>query len=495
MFKTAANITPHEKIFRWTTLAIASVLAYFLVFYRLDMLSFRTWDESLFAFRAFYLAENGKFLVSYEDIPGLKGLTNTKPPLFTIIQSLFFKVLGYNVLALRLPVAISAIILTGGIFRFVEKETGNFMTGIFAGLILLTSPGFMEIHVARTGDQDAPFVMLMFFSFVYFYRYLKYHDPRNILFTAIFIIAACLVKSISGLFLLPSFAILLLLEKKLKNLVSSRYFWISLIAFLVLVPGFYFVMNLKYPGFIQTAWQQDIFGRYTETIDKHEHSFTYYIETLTERDFKYWQLFLVPGILITNISSALSRFKKIVNYSIIISIQILLVISFSATKTEWYDALLYPWLAIISGTGIFSIAGLIKQLEIPWKRSIYWYSVIFVFFFFPFKEQIKRNSQHEDNSWPPHQYGYGMEYLMKNHPDIKKFIIINNSWNLPGVFYANAYNVQYDYKIKIYPSIDEINSGDTLLICEPDQLEKIKEKYETSGILTIRNCELIRIEN
>jgi 4-amino-4-deoxy-L-arabinose transferase-like glycosyltransferase len=492
MIEPTADNSRNENIFRWLTLGIISILAYFLVFYRLDALSFRTWDESLFAFRAFYLAENGRFLVSYEDIPGLNGLMNTKPPLFTLIQSLFFKAFGYNELALRLPVAISVIILAGGIVRFVEKETGSFIAGILGGLILLTSPGFMEVHVARTGDQDAPFVMLMFFSFVYFYRYLKNNNQKNILYTSIFIIAACLVKSISGLFLLPSFAILLLIEKKLKNLILSRFFWISLIAFILLVPGFYLIMDINHPGFMKVAWQHDMLGRYTDTIDKHGHSFTYYMETLVEKDFSYWIIFLVPGILLPNVFGFLSGLKKITNYSLIISLQILLVISFSQTKTEWYDALLFPWLSIIAGTGIFSITRFIKTGKKSWWRFIYWYTVLLVFFFFPVKKQVGRNITTRDN-WPPHQYGYVLDYMKKEYPELDQFKIINNAWNLPAVFYANAWNAQYDYNIGIYKSTEEIKKGDTLLICEPERMMKIKEKFTVSSILAHRNCELIHI--
>ncbi|MCB0838311.1 MAG: glycosyltransferase family 39 protein, partial [Bacteroidetes bacterium] len=227
----------------WVPILLFSVAAYFPIFLHLGSFPLKNFDESLFAMRAYKMAHEGEYLYNFRDFPDGPSSTNVKPTFFTTIQALSFKILGYNEIALRLPVALCVVLLLGFFLRLSYLETGSLTWGYFCGLVLITSIGFIRVHISRTGDHDAPLAVMGWLSLLYFFRYLQNDrkSTRDLWIFTFLMIAATLTKSVSGLFFVPALVIYSLYKKQFVALMTSKELWLSVAAFVIAVGGFYLV--------------------------------------------------------------------------------------------------------------------------------------------------------------------------------------------------------------------------------------------------------------
>ncbi|MCB0806227.1 MAG: glycosyltransferase family 39 protein [Bacteroidales bacterium] len=333
--------------------SLFTIALYFPLFLHLGGDALGMWDESLFALRAFYLSHYNEYLINFNQIEPLWNHPNTKPPLFTFIQALFFKLFGYNELSLRLPVAITVLLMLFFLVYLARKQFGKPGIGYFAALILVTSPGFIHRHVARTGDHDAVLAFWMLLVFIYFYKLITEteNQKKYIWIVALFLTAAVLTKSVAGLFPLPALLLFAIYKRKLKDLVFSWHTWGAIGMFLLLVGSFYFYQEWKSPGFLQSVWQEDMGGRYSGESHGHNHPWYFYLELLYKTDFIPW-LFFIPFSIVILFTTAGKKYRDFSLYLLFCSVCILIIISASGTKCEWYHAGIFPLLALLVAIGI-----------------------------------------------------------------------------------------------------------------------------------------------
>ena len=156
-----------EKGIRLRHSVVLFAILFFIVFLKLGSFQMRWWDESMFAVNTYEMMHNGKYFSNYYD--GVPDVTNTKPPLINWLQILFVKIFGYNETSIRLPSAFAAAITILLVFNFISKRFSLTWAWISA-LILLTSPGFIGFHTARTGEADSLLTMFLCLSNIYFLR-------------------------------------------------------------------------------------------------------------------------------------------------------------------------------------------------------------------------------------------------------------------------------------------------------------------------------------
>ena len=145
------------------------LLAYFPLFLHLDSIPLMVWDEARLAVSAFEMLKNHAYIVvTYGDNP---DLWSVKPPLMIWVIALSFKIFGYNELALRLPSALAGLATVIVLFQFCKTFFKSQSLGLFSAFVLMTSIGYVEHHVTRTGDYDALLVLLQFSSYLYFIKH------------------------------------------------------------------------------------------------------------------------------------------------------------------------------------------------------------------------------------------------------------------------------------------------------------------------------------
>jgi 4-amino-4-deoxy-L-arabinose transferase-like glycosyltransferase len=83
--------------------------AYFPLFHKLDNWSLRKWDEARNAVGAINMMASGDYLV--REYAHQMDTWETKPPMFLWWQIISIKALGLNMWAIRMPSALSALLL------------------------------------------------------------------------------------------------------------------------------------------------------------------------------------------------------------------------------------------------------------------------------------------------------------------------------------------------------------------------------------------------
>jgi 4-amino-4-deoxy-L-arabinose transferase-like glycosyltransferase len=484
---------PSYTLNRFGLVALIVLLAMPL-FVRLDMLPIISWDEGLFALRASHMAETGEYLEHFGQFDDMPDHRNTKPPLITWLQVLGLKTLGYNVLALRLPVALLTFAFTVWFIFFFRKRNLPEI-GIFGAFVLITSAGFVTIHVARTGDHDAPLAIFMFLGLMAFHDYVHHLGERtrlkHLAFLTLALIAAVLTKHVMGLLFGPGFILYLLAERKLLPVLRDKYLYVAIGAFFFVLLVVFGSLELNHPGFLQRMWDYELFGRYTETIDEHQHGFWYFMQIWFAGDFLPWVYLLPLGILLLG-SKSHHAVHSYIKLGLLAGIPYLLIISASQTKTFWYQAPLFPILAMLAGVGLDAIYRLVLQHwpKTGFPTSVLW-AYIGILFIFPYLGIIEHIS-HPGEVSKFDRYAYSMKILEKDHPELREYSILTKRWYIMHAkFYQLAFQKKgFDIDIRRDYSYQP---NDVVLVCYNDPKAEMRERYELEILLDHRGCQTLRV--
>lgn len=338
-----------------------------LLFWRLGQLPLVLWDESRLANNALEMSRTGLDIVT--TYAGLPDLWNTKPPLLIWLIAGAFSLFGHSELALRLPSAIAALFTVLAVAAACRKVTGSRYAGLGAGVILLTTVGFVGPHVARTGDYDA---LLTCFStltvigcFTIFSGLRQDVRPRLalLLVTAMAVCGALLTKGIGGLLILPGIAFAGLASGAL--LKAVRYPRILIVATLpfATVAFYYVAREMTEPGYLSMVWMNELGGRYGSALEGHREPFAFYLTQL----FGLWgpgnsELYLQSAspwsslaLVLLPLSLRDPQLKESARFLAVVIATFLLVISASATKIAWYVAPAYPLIAMLAAINVCAV--------------------------------------------------------------------------------------------------------------------------------------------
>lgn len=365
----------------------------------LDKMSIRLWDESRLAINAYEMSRSSNWLVTTFD--GAPDMWNTKPPLLIWIQALFIKIFGFGPLSLRIPVALACALTVYYLFRFLSKGVQNYMLGFIATLVLVSSAGYVCEHVARTGDFDGLLVLFTTLSCFSFFNFIEKENYKYLYYFFIFLALAVLTKSIAGMLFLPALFIYTICRKKLVSVLKSKHFYLGLLLFITPVILFYVLREHYNPGYFKAVVDNEFGGRYLKTLEKHDYPFDFYYVLLYSHHFQYWLPIAIMGILAGLLHQHIF-IRKLTLFSLLCIICFSLVISFSHTKLLWYDAPLYPFLAIITAIPIYTLYLFIaKQLaDAPkWKRllPVAGISLVFLIPYFSTTQKITKIPEYSEN--------------------------------------------------------------------------------------------------
>ncbi len=482
---------------------------YFVVFYQLDCIGLYRWDESGNALNALEMKDSGNYLRRY--FFGKPDNWETKPPLLIWFQVLFLKLLGNNELAIRLPSAFAVLGTVVILFRFFWKEIKNPLGGAVVCLTLLSSAGYVRDHVARTGDHEAMLIFFMTALFLAYYKYLKYPEKeyRYGFIFCISLIGAVMTKSIAGFLFLPGLLIYTIVQRQLFDVLKRKSFYMMVVGFLVAVGGYYLLVEQAYPGYLETVWGNELFPRYfntSKTIDEFivPKSKWKYVKLIISDHFVPF-VFLLPIAIVLVYISKSTVIKRLTTLSLCVSITFMLIIS-NGVSNSWYDAPVFPILAILIGCG--SICLLDFLFTVPaFKQNTYKYVITTLFLctllVFPYYKIIT-----EKVYFPPYfdnemKYGDFMYKVKEQHPEIKDYYVYSENINRHFIFYHNVFNMDYGYKIdncadvkfkrcftedKQLPAI-----GRHVLICNQSMQKRIKKYITLEKVMASHGCELYKV--
>lgn len=469
------------------------LLCYGVLFNQLGTLPIRLWDEGVYAVNALEMSQNHHYLIKY--FRGLPELWATEPPLVAWLQTISIKLFGLNETAIRLPSALAGLTVVFLLIRFFSKEFNSRITGYFCALVLLSSNGYISEHITRTADLDSLLTLFTTGYFLYFYKYIINGYPKYLYVSTFFLICGIYTKSIGALLLLPSLFIFALFIKKLNLIFLRKDFYISLIIFIVVVSFYYILREYFNPGYLKTAWNNEIAMRYFNVNEGHKEGFMFYFNNLKNLRFVPWIYFLPFALLLKFLLKDKFEYKKLIIYSFISVIGFLAIISCSETKLEWYDAQLFPILSIIVGVVIFYLyQGLLCLL--PERNK--WEEFLLVTFFsiaifcYPYLTNVNKLLVKED-TYRDVKYANVMKELKERHPEIKEYILMVVGFNPSTCFYEELYNTKYHYKVSqrdISQNI-QLSSGELCVFYNPAVTEYLNNYYEYEIIHSYKNGEFI----
>lgn len=478
---------------KYLAIAAFGLLAWLSIFLNLDMLSIRMYDEARNAISAIEMLDNGEYLVRYHD--GEPDTWETKPPLLIWLQAGSIKLFGYNELAVRLPTAIAAF-LTAVLLWFFCARRGQFWLGFFAAMALMSSRGFNDLHIARTGDHDALLTLFLVAYSLLVFELVENEgfSKRNMLWLGLLISLAVLTKSVVGFFAAPGLLLYVVFRKKLGYFLRSPWLYAGVGLLLFIVGGYYALREYYYPGQLELVWQNELLPRYTNTST----SFTfnpepwyYYIRNLYIRRLIPWIYFL-PVFLFFGIKHKGTR-----TITLFASLQIacLLAIISGGTKYEWYDAPLYPFIALIIGAGTVGVLQFTKEIQRP--KLQYVTVVLFALLLIIGERRTLHLNRklHTGKLKEVEQIGYLVREAISLRAIPFEYYIITEGYHSNSRFYSKIADHNGDAKIHISPIKDNFKEGMVALACETRIIDRLLQTYPRHSVLhESRGCIFMRIE-
>ncbi len=359
------------------------------IFWSLGDYAIRLWDECRIGTNSLEMLQNHDFIVTHYQ--GEPDMWNTKPPLMNWLHVISMKILGVTEFAIRFPSALATFLLSIILILFGRNFFKSNLIGWFSALILVSSLGYLDYHITRTCEYDS---VVSFFSNLYvlfYFKYLEKFKTKYLIFTAIGITCAILTKTVVGAFFLPGIFVYTIFEKKLLYVLKSYKIYLTLFFIISVVLGYYYLRELYNPGYINMAVYNDFTGRYlSESSPGASKDFFYYINNFRTGRFVPWIYFMPVGFFLGIIQKNI-RIKKFSIYAFILFVSTLFIISFSRTKYDWYDALLYPIGAVLTAVGLSELCSVIIKNLGKNKFLIYsFYGLLILVVFLPAYEKTIR---------------------------------------------------------------------------------------------------------
>ncbi len=312
------------------------------------------WDESRLGVNALEMLKSHNFITT--TYQGVADNWNTKPPFAIWMMCLSLKLIGYTELGLRFPsVLFSVLTFLFVIFVLIKEKIFTNSISILFLIILFTSIGYSGYHIAITADYDAILVFFFtsFYISVYFaFQYINIDKQKYFTYSTLailFFTFGIFTKGITICLSLPGLILYVFIFKKTKYFIKRENIgiFILLLTSILSIIFYYYYRNLQSPEYLKSVVHNEFGGRFLGGLENHFESNFYYLDNIFYRRFSIfiWSLLIIPIIFISRINKD-HKLKSISIYILIIIINFLLVISLAKTKLDWYDAPIYPFLAI-----------------------------------------------------------------------------------------------------------------------------------------------------
>ncbi len=464
------------------------------IFGHLDTLPIRIWDESRSAMNAYEMFHDKDYIVTHFE--GKPDMWNTKPPLLIWAQVFFMKLIGANELSVRLPSAIAAFLTCIVLLFFSVRYIKEFWLGFIAIIVLITSSGYINIHATRTGDYDALLAFFTTMSGLFFFVFMETKNNKYIYLFFLSITLAVLTKSIMGVMFVPAMVIYALWQKQFLSLLKNKHFYAGLISFLIIIAGYYWIREIRNPGYIAAVQLNELGGRYLNVIESHKCGFWYYYTNFIDFQLSKWYL-LVPCGLVIGLLHKDPKIKKITLFAALMILTYFMIISTAQTKLEWYDVPMYPFIALLIAIFVFYIFNLLKQINWTTFNLSSNYIVSFIFLFLlsitPYRRILDKTYFPQENSWDKDFYeiGYFLKDAVKGKQDVDHYFLLYSGYSAQNLFYLGIlHDKGVNIKLKDWKALDK---GDKVIVQQQNIKDFLNNNYILENIAQINNVIKYRI--
>lgn len=468
----------YENLFLYSLILI---LSYFALFQFLDRMVVQFWDEGQNACNAFEMIHRDSWLVKYFE--GNPDMWETKPPFFIWHVIILMKIIGYTELSLRLPSAIYTLGSLLVMMVFSSRFFKNKYIGVLASLVILSSYGVVSRHYARTGDNDATLVFYILLSFVSYFRFLhvEQHKRKYFYLFIVSLFLAFFTKSVVGFVLLPGMFIYTVIAGKLKYLLSTKDVYFGTIGFIALASLYYWRHEVLTPGYFKVV----LGGEFGAGVRQQDSFSWYYFQNFWTERFSRWIL-LLPVALLLNTFFANTKIKMFTLYGAL-SVIVALVFLSRGAKNLWYDAPLYPVMALIIGSGAATAFALIGRLKYKCLLQPAFILVLSGYSLVAYSK-IARQSHMPDYDfwdWENYDQSYVLRDAIKSDQKLGNLKVVFGQYPSALLYYIYIANEQPGNNVTLYDQ-EKLGAGDTVLCSRESMKALIESRFNVDVIHTRR---------
>lgn len=471
--------------------ALLCALIYFPLFLHLDTLPFRLFDESFLALHTYEMMHGHDYIVTHS--LGHPEMINTKPPFVIWCMVVSCKVLGFSELSIRLPNALSAVLVCFIIFFFLQWVTGDPLTGFAAVVALVSSSGYVCRHGTRTGEYDAfltLFVLIYCLSLFILTEDVNNRRKRQLWLTfTLGMVLAILTKGVAALMITPGLFVYVLIRRKLLWFLRAKETYISISFILLIGAGYYFLREHFNPGFLSAVNKNELSGRYINTNEGHEGSILFYVNLIKDLYFVHWLPMVAVAIVAALIAGMGTVVNRLIIFCALIASALIAVVSMGATKLVWYSMPAMPFLAIAAGLGIYLVKSFVFEKTGPSvKKEIYSLLLALLIGASPYVAIVADDLNPVEIPWDveSHSIGYYINHKIAAKESVDGYKLLRNE-NEARVATCSVYRVADQGQHLQILEADQLHTGDKLIVHNNQEKEtagklfshKTIEQYQT----------------
>ncbi|OON70804.1 ArnT family glycosyltransferase [Hymenobacter sp. CRA2] len=478
-------------------LALAPVL-YFSLLDRMASHPVVMWDESRLACNAAEMLRNGNWLVTY--FADRVDLWNTKPPLLIWIQAILFKIIGPGEVALRLPSVLAAAGTAWLLVWFCNRVLNAPLMGLCAALVLLTTSGYIDRHVSRTGDYDTLLVLLTTWYTLSFFRYLEDGRRSALWQAALGVALAVLTKGVAGAMCLPGLLLYAIATGKLLWLMKRGQAYAALGTTVAIVAAYYVAREYAAPGYWHAVYENELGGRLLSDLTyTGEQPWNWYLNMLVNDELLPWLYWMPIGLVALLYKGVPGVYRRFALLTVLFLVCFMVVISSATTKYYWYEAPIYPFCALLAGAGVALVGeALVLRLgseRMPWALGVFLVAVLIGPFLFVLTEtQQYYDARHSD---PDLLFGRYLDRQAQDFGQLDKYALLSGiDYNAAMEFHKSAAMLKYDHQVTTYYpwQVKEFQPGDAVVVCNPAMRAKLDSVYLTEPLYEDAPCSTVLIK-
>jgi 4-amino-4-deoxy-L-arabinose transferase-like glycosyltransferase len=468
------------------------------LFWLLTSHPIQQWDEARTGLNGLNILRNHEWIIMREG-GQQPDLWNCKPPLWPWLLSLSFRWVGFNELGLRLPSALAALATTVVIYQAGRRWLGSWEGGLLAAIILLTSAGYVSLHVTRTGDFDTLLTLWTTLGSLAWLRYLTDGRNRHAWQAGGFFFLAAFTKGVAGLLFGPGLLLATFALGQGQRLRRPAP-WLAILALLLGMATWYLVREHAEPGYLQAVWDYELGGPALNQLEGHLTPPYWYLINFFEAKFPFWLVPLLLGALLGWRAAPGSSERQLARFVGCVAGSFLLLLSLTQTRLPWYDAPMYPLLALLAAGGVQQMARAVAAQQ-QWQHGrAARLGALALVVMLPYWAQCRNVVRIYDARYhdPSLRLGHHLRHQTEVDPELREYYVASDgAFNDSPVFYQLAAEMQYSHYIRrVAPNeVSDTEADHIVVVCGAATRRIWERQYHTSLILQTDSCVTLRLDS
>lgn len=478
-------------------LLLALVAVVFPLWYELGRSPIQLWDESRLAVNAAEMARDGHWLVPHFD--GHPDHWNTKPPLLIWLEALSLRAFGFSTWALRLPTLLATLTTVFLLYQFAARTLRRPLAGVFGAMVLVTCLGYVRLHVARTADYDALLTCWQVLLWTQFFQYLETGHRRHLGWVFVALLGGALTKGPAGLLGVPGLLVYALGRGRLGWLLRQPGLYVAAAGWLLIVGAYFAGREAIDPGYWHAVQANDLGGRYFTVIENHEAGWSYYLDSLVATFFSQWLWALAPTGLLLWLQPA-GPVRRAGGLLAAFVVGWLVVISTAKSKLGWYDAPVYPALALLVGLGISILYQDLLGLYLPRLGRARWLlpvCLVLILFYPSYYAAARRiiEERHSDYGLGPDGYlGRYLTKVARERPQLTHLTALTQGNIYPVLQYyklQQAHTPGHQLEVLLWPEARQLTAGRVVVFCDRTYRARLDSAFQVIELHDDYPCQTV----